>query len=279
VRAADKKIINSVVLAVLLIVIFFVVLFPIYFTIQNSFKNLSDIFSYPPRFLFEPTWENWRNVLLASDFIKFYVNSLIIATTTNVIVLFAASLAGYALARFKIRKKEDLAFWILSNSMMPPIAIILPLYILFSRARLLDTYVGIIIVFTAFNLPFAIWLMRSFFEDLPIEMEEAALVDGATRIGAFFRVTLPLVKPGIVACAIYTFVMCINEFFFAFVLTGSRVKPAAAAILNYLPTGVRGTLYGQAAVASILIMIPAVLLFILLQKHFIRGMTFGAIKG
>ena len=278
-HAADKKIMNSVVLAVLLIVILFVVLFPIYFTIQNSFKNLSDIFSYPPRFLFEPTWENWRNVLLASDFIKFYVNSLIIAITTNVIVLFAASLAGYALARFKIRKKEDLAFWILSNSMMPPIAIILPLYILFSRARLLDTYVGIIIVFTAFNLPFAIWLMRSFFEDLPIEMEEAALVDGATRIGAFFRVTLPLVKPGIVACAIYTFVMCINEFFFAFVLTGSRVKPAAVAILNYLPTGVRGTLYGQAAVASILIMIPAVLLFILLQKHFIRGMTFGAIKG
>jgi multiple sugar transport system permease protein len=112
-----------------------------------------------------------------------------------------------------------------------------------------------------------------------VELEEAALVDGATRLGSFFRVTLPVVKPGIVACAIYTFVMCINEFFFAFVLTGSRVKPAAVAILNFLPTGVRGTLYGQAAVASILIMIPAVLLFILLQKHFIRGMTFGAVKG
>ena len=278
-RLNGKKIVNLLVLTILLIVILIVVLFPIYFTIQNSFKNLNDIFSFPPRFLFKPTLQNWRDVVLASDFLRFYMNSLIIAVITNVIVLFAASMAGYALARFKIRKKEDLAFWILSNSMMPPVAIILPLYILFSRARLLDTYFGIIIVFTAFNLPFAIWLMRSFFEDLPIEMEEAALVDGATRLGAFFRVILPLVKPGVVACAIYTFVMCINEFFFAFVLTGSRVKPAAVAILNYLPTGVRGTLYGQAAAASILIMIPAVLLFILLQKHFIRGMTFGAIKG
>jgi len=278
-HVTKKRAVNRVILTILLAIIFVIVLFPIYFTFQNSVKNLNDIFSFPPRFLFKPTLENWHDVILASDFLLFYKNSLIIAVITDIIVLFAASMAGYALARFKIRKKEDLAFWILSNSMMPPIAIILPLYILFSRVRLLDTYLGITIVFTAFNLPFAIWLMRSFFEDLPIELEEAALVDGATRLGAFFRVTLPLVKPGMVACAIYTFVMCINEFFFAFVLTGSRVKPAAVAILNFLPTGVRGTLYGQAAVASILIMIPSMLLFILLQKHFIRGMTFGAVKG
>jgi len=274
-----KSAVNIVLMAFLLVILIFIVLFPIYFTIQNSVKNLSDIFSFPPRFLFTPTLENWREVVLASDFLKFYRNSLVIAVITNAIVLFLASMAGYALARFKVRKKEDIAFWILSNSMMPPIAIILPLYILFSRMRLLDTFIGIIAVFTAFNLPFAVWLMRSFFEDLPVELEEAALVDGASRIGVYFRVTLPLVKPGLVACAIYTFVMCINEFFFAFVLTGSRVKPAAVAILNFLPTGVRGTLYGQAAVASILIMIPALLLFILLQKHFIRGMTFGAVKG
>jgi multiple sugar transport system permease protein len=274
-----KSVVNIVLMAFFLVILIFIVLFPIYFTIQNSVKHLGDIFSFPPRFLFTPTLENWREVVLASDFLKFYRNSLVIAVITNAIVLFLASMAGYALARFKVRKKEDIAFWILSNSMMPPIAIILPLYILFSRMRLLDTFIGIIAVFTAFNLPFAVWLMRSFFEDLPVELEEAALVDGASRIGVYFRVTLPLVKPGLVACAIYTFVMCINEFFFAFVLTGSRVKPAAVAILNFLPTGVRGTLYGQAAVASILIMIPALLLFILLQKHFIRGMTFGAVKG
>lgn len=274
-----RKKIDIFILVIIIIGMAIFILFPMYFMIQNSFKNINDIFSYPPRFQFKPTLESWRVVILGGEFLKYYRNSLIIAVTTNCIVLFAASMAGYALARFKIRKKEDIAFWILSNSMMPPIAIILPLYILFSRARLLDSFTGIILVFTAFNLPFAIWLMRSFFEDLPVELEEAALVDGATRLGSFFRVTLPVVKPGIVACAIYTFVMCINEFFFAFVLTGSRVKPAAVAILNFLPTGVRGTLYGQAAVASILIMIPAVLLFILLQKHFIRGMTFGAVKG
>jgi len=162
--------------------------------------------------------------------------------------------------------------------MMPPIAIILPLYILFAKIRLLDSYLGIILVFIAFNLPFAVWLMRSFFEDLPKELEEAALVDGASLLGSFFRVILPVVKPGIVACSIYTFVMCINEFFFALVLTGSRVKPASVAILNYLPTGVRGTLFGQAASASILIMLPAMLIFVFLQKSFIRGITFGSVK-
>lgn len=276
--AIVRRKINALVLFVISILIAIIVLFPIIFTVLTSIKTIDDIFSIPPRFLFKPTFSNWRDVLVGGDFLKYYKNSLIIASITIFFVDICASLAGYALARFRIKKKEDIAFWILSNSMMPPIAIILPLYILFARIRLLDSYLGIILVFIAFNLPFAVWLMRSFFEDLPKELEEAALVDGASLLGSFFRVILPVVKPGIVACSIYTFVMCINEFFFALVLTGSRVKPASVAILNYLPTGVRGTLFGQAASASILIMLPAMLIFVFLQKSFIRGITFGSVK-
>jgi multiple sugar transport system permease protein len=268
---------------ILLIVFFCLIivwtLFPIFFTIQNSVKSPSDIFSIPPKFIFKPTFDHWKEVLFTSDFLKYYKNSVIISSITTVVVIFVASMAGFALARFRIKKKEDIAFWILSNSMMPPIAIILPLYILFSRLAMLDTFRGIIFAFIAFNLPFAIWLMRSFFEDIPKELEDASLVDGMTRLGSFFRISIPLVKPGIVACGIYTFVMCINEFFFAFVLTGTRVKPASVAVLNFLPTGVRGTLFGPAAVAAIMIMMPAIILYIFVQKHFIRGLSFGAVKG
>jgi multiple sugar transport system permease protein len=273
-----KKKINSIVLLIFMIITATFVLFPVIFMILTSLKNINDIFSIPPRFIFKPTFSNWQDVIIGGDFLKYYKNSLIIAVITIFFVDICGSLTGYALARFKIRKKEDIAFWILSNSMMPPIALILPLYILFAQMRLLDSYLGIILVFIAFNLPFAVWLMRSFFEDIPRELEDAALVDGTSLLGSFFRVSLPLVKPGIVACSIYTFVMCINEFFFALVLTGSRVKPASVAIMNFLPTGVRGTLFGQAASASILIMLPAMFLFIFLQKSFIRGITFGSVK-
>jgi multiple sugar transport system permease protein len=269
----------GIIIYLLVVIILFLTVFPIIFTILNSLKSPQDIFQFPPPLLFKATLEPWKTVITGSDFPRYYRNSLIIAIITDLIVLITASMAGYALARFKIRKREDIAFWILSNSMMPPVAVIIPLYILFARIRLIDNFFGIILVFTALNLPFAVWLMRTFFEDIPAELEEAALVDGANRIQTFLRISIPVVNPGFISCGIYTFVMCINEFFFAFVLTGTRVKPAAVAMTNFLPTGVRGTMFAEAAVASILIMIPAILLFIFLQKQFIRGLTYGALKG
>jgi len=253
-------------------------LFPIVFLVLTSFKTLDDIFSYPPPLIFLPTLKNWNKVLVGGDFLNFYKNSILIASFTSLFVVVFGSMAGYALARFKIRGKEDLAFWILSNSMMPAIAIILPLYILFAKIGALDKIPSMILVYTAFNLPFGVWLMRSFIEDIPIVLEEAALIDGSSRFGCFFRIILPVAKPGLLAVAIYTFVQAINEFFIAFVLTGSQSKTAAVAILNFLPTGVRGTLYGEAAAASILIMLPALLLFFFMRNSFVAGLSLGAVK-
>jgi len=253
-------------------------LLPILYTVLASFKTRVDLFTFPPALIFKPTLDHWTAVLTASDFLLYYKNSLVISIVTVAIVILVASLAGYSLARFTIKRKEDLAFWMLSQSMIPAVAIILPLYVLFSRWRLLDTFRGIILVYSAFNIPFAVWLMRSFFNDIPVDVEEAALVDGCSRLGVFWRISLPLVKPGLIACTIYTFVMCINEFFLAFVLTGMRVRPAAVAVVGFLPTGVRGTLYGQAAVAALLIMSPAVIFFYFAQKYLISGLTMGAIR-
>lgn len=253
-------------------------LFPVIYLIVTSLKTVSQIFSFPPPLIFCPTIKNWNSVISGTDFLRYYLNSIIISSCTVALVIVTASFSGYSLARFSLPYKENIAFWILSVGMMPPVAVLLPLYVLFTSVHLLDTYIGLVIIYTAFNLPFAVWLMRGFFEGVPVELEEAALVDGAGLTKILFKITLPLVKPGLIACAVYTFIMSINEFFLALVLSGSRARPASVAILQFLPTGVRGTLYGEAAVAALLIMAPSTFLFATLQRYLISGLTFGALK-
>lgn len=253
-------------------------LFPILYTFVVSIKSRVDLLTFPPKLLFKPTIEFWVEVIKNSDFLFYYKNSLIISSISVVVVLVVSCLAGYSLSRFNIKRKEDIAFWILSQSMTPAVAIILPIYTLFSRWGFVDTYHGIILVYSAFNIPFAVWFLRSFFNEIPLELCEAAKVDGCSPLRAFWSIDLPLVKPGLIACAIYTFVMCLNEFFFAFILTGTRVKPATVAVVSYLPTDVRGTMYGQSAVAGILIMTIPMIFFLFLQKYFVSGLIRGAIK-
>lgn len=273
-----SRLVGKIALSFCIFLILGFVLFPIFYAVLVSFKRRVDVLTFSAPLIFKPTLDHWKAVIAFSDFPFYYRNSLIISTISVVVVILAASLAGYGLARFPIKRKEDIAFWVLSQSMMPAVAIILPLYILFSWWGLRDTFGGIILVYSAFNLPFAIWLMRSFFDNVPVEVGEAALIDGCSRFEVFWRVDLPLVKPGLIACAIYTFIMCLNEFFLAFILTGTRVKPAAVAIISYLPTDVRGTFFGEAAVAALLIMAPAMILFLFFQKHFVSGVIRGTIK-
>jgi len=251
---------------------------PVLFALLTSLKRQTDIFAYPPAWTFIPTLDNWRDVLQGSDFLIYYRNSLLISLTTSLVVVAMAAPAGYAQARWPVWQKENLAFWMLSQGMTPPVAVVLPLVIFFSAFHMLDTYHGLILIYVAFNLPFSVWLLRNFFDDVPREVEEAAEVDGASPAGVFWRVSLPLVAPGLVACAVYSFVISINEFFLAFVLTGTSVRPASVAILQFLPTGVRGTLYGQAAAASLLVMLPALVLFLVLQRYLVAGMTFGSVR-
>lgn len=264
------------IIVVVIALIFFI--FPIIWLILTSFKTLNDLFTLPPPIIFKPILDHWIHVIRYTEFGRYYANSLIIASGSVGLALFLGMMAAYSLARFDLRRKEDFAFWFLSTRMMPPAAVVIPIYLLYFRIGMLDTLGGLIILYAAFNLPFVIWILRGFFEDLPPELEESAMIDGCSTMGAFIRIILPLARPGILAAAVFSFVLSINEFIFALVLTGSKARPVSVAVTLFLPTGVRGTEYGNATVAATLIMIPGIIIYMLFQRFLIRGMTMGAIK-
>lgn len=254
-------------------------LFPLLWIVLTSVKTQRDLFVMPPPFIFQPTLEHWQKVLMESEFLRYYRNSLIIAVSTSVIVLVVATMAAYNLARGHYKLRENVAFFILSQRMMPPVAVVLPIYILFSQARMLDRLHTLIFMNLAFNLPLAIWMIRGFVESLPVELEEAAVVDGCSRFGAFIRISLPQMLPGLLSVTLLVFIYAINEFFFALILSGTRARPVSVAVQLFLPTGVRGTLFGEAAVASILIMLPSFIFAMFMQRYLVAGISLGALKG
>jgi multiple sugar transport system permease protein len=266
---------NSFIILVI-IVLLLVSLSPFIWNFMTSFKDKGEYFTYPPVFIsqtinFEHYTQAWN--LGAGKGIQ---DSLIITVFTTLIALVLGSLAAYALARFKIGG-ENLAFWILSIRMMPPVASILPLFLFFRTLRWLDTYQALILTYAIFNVPFAVWMMKGFFEELPHELEEAALVDGCGRLGAFVKIALPLVTPGLVATALFCFMFSWNEFIFALILGRSRVTPITVNISGLI--GGHEILWAEISSASIMASIPIIILAIMLQRYLVRGLTLGAVKG
>lgn len=276
---AARKILRRVGLVSAGAILVFFGVFPVLWIALISIKTNRQIYQMPPPLLFHPTLANWRAVLVKSDFPKYYLNTLIICGTTVVVVLVVATMGAYALSRYKFAGKDNIAFFILSQRMMPAVVVVLPMYVIFVRARLLDTYQGLILLDVAFSLPMGIWLIRGFLDSVPVELEEAALVDGCSRVSGFFRVVLPMARGGLLATGVLIFIFTVNEFFFAFVLTGTRAVPVSVLATHFLPSGSRQTLYGNAGAAALLIMAPSVLFSTLVQKHLVRGMSLGAIKG
>jgi multiple sugar transport system permease protein len=259
-----------------IIVLLLVFLSPFIWNFMTSFKDKGEYFTYPPVFIsqtinFEHYTQAWN--LGAGKGIQ---DSLIIAVFTTLIALVLGSLAAYALARFKIGG-ENLAFWILSIRMMPPVASILPLFLFFRTLRWLDTYQALILTYALINVPFAVWMLKGFFEELPHELEEAALVDGCGRLGAFVKIAIPLVTPGLVATALFCFMFSWNEFIFALILGRSRVTPITVNISGLI--GGHEILWAEISSASIMASIPIIILAILLQRYLVRGLTLGAVKG
>jgi multiple sugar transport system permease protein len=259
----------------------FVTLFPIYWIAINSFKYNIDIFSVPPVwFDFDATLVNYRATLVDRNFLGFATNSLIIAVSTTAISLVFGTMAGYALARFRYphNLRFHLSFWILSTRMMPPIVTVIPLFIFFAFFDMLNTKTAVVIAYTAFNLPFVTWMMKSYFQDLPVELEEAAMVDGDTRWGAFIRVALPLARPGVAATAIFSMILSWNEFLLALILTQTERSQT-------LPIGIAGrvtqytTHWGEISAAGFLAAVPIVIFAFIVQRHLVRGLSFGAVKG
>jgi multiple sugar transport system permease protein len=266
-------------LGVVLAILIFFALFPLVWIALTSLKPNAAILSKDPIFLFEPTLEHWRKVLFEGDFLRYYANSLITAITTVIVVMSAATLAAFGLARFNMDGKEDVAFFILSQRMMPPVAVVLPYFLLASSAGALDTYWVLIAVNVGFNLPLSVWMIRGFVEGTSREIEEAAIMDGASPLGAFFRVTVPQIWPGLLSTALFVYIYTVNEFLFASILSGTNVRPVSVAVQLFLPTGVRGTLFGEAAVASILIILPGLVFASIMQRYLVSGVSMGAVKG
>ena len=252
--------------------------FPVLWALLTSFKTERDVLAYPPTLIFEPTLRNYRDVLFGSaSLLPNLASSIIVAGVSTLATLLLAIPAAYALARLEFPGRRVSGFYILATQMLPPVGLIIPYYLVLQKAGALDTYWGLIVIYLTFSLPFAIWLMVSYFEDVPREMEEAALLDRAGRVRALWYVVLPQVRGGIAVTTIFVFLNAWNEFLFAVVLGGNRVRPVTVAMFNFI--SVEQTLWAKLAAGAMLAMAPVILLGLLAQRHIVKGLTVGAVKG
>jgi len=203
-------------------------------------------------------------------------DSLIVATGNTLLCIIVGLLASYSIARFKTGG-DNLSFWILSNRFLPPVAFIIPLFFILKKLNLFDTHLGLILVYCTFNVPFATWLIMGFIQQIPEDLEEAAMIDGCTRFGAFFKILMPLIIPGVAVSALFCFLFAWNEYIMAFLLTGEKVNTIPVAIPKY--RGAHDILYGEISAVTIIAIIPAIILAFLLQRYLMRGLTVGALKG
>jgi len=251
-------------------------IFPFFWMLLTSLKARVDVID-PSVWVFKPTFENYKNVFEKRNLFFNIKNSLIVVGGTTVISLMLGTLAAYGFARFQFKRKESLAFWILSLRMLPPMAVVISFFVLGRLLRLLDTHIYLIIVYLSFNVPFTIWMMRGFIEDIPIEIEEAAWLDGCSRLKSFFLVVFPLISPGLIATAIFCIIQSWNEFSLAFFLTTFNAKTIPTIVTAFL--SVTGVLWGEMAAVGVIAIAPIVLFAFFVQKNLVRGMTFGAVKG
>ncbi len=256
-------------------------MFPVVWMFLTSFKTEPEYFAYPPVFLPEDfSLRNYFNAMaLPPDGrggLQGLRDSLIIASATALVALVIGAPAAYSLARFRVGG-DNLSFWILSTRMFPPVASALPLFLIFKQLRLLDTHLALIIANTIFNLPFVIWLLKGFFEELPREIEEAALIDGCSYWGTFMRIVLPLTAPGLMVVTLFSFIFAWNEFMFALLLTRRSVRTLTIIVPSLV--GGHEILWGEIAAIGVIAIIPGVALSLLLQRYLLRGLTLGALKG
>ena len=270
--------IRALVLVALAALLLAVWAFPVLWALLTSFKTERDVLAYPPTVIFAPTLRNYHDVLFGSaSLLPNLASSVIGAGVSTFATLILAIPAAYALARLAFPGKRASGFYVLATQMLPPVGLIIPYYLVLQKVGALDTYSGLILIYLTFSLPFAIWLMVSYFEDIPREMEEAALLDRAGRLRALWYVILPQVRGGIAVTTIFVFLNAWNEFLFAVVLGGNRVRPVTVAMFNFI--SVEQTQWARLAAGAMLAMAPVILLGLLAQRHIVKGLTVGAVKG
>ncbi len=288
-----RVIISRVLIYGTLILWAFISLFPIYWTVTTSFKTAVNVTQghLIPWIDFQPDWRGWRSLGLSPDvigntstareeFLKRFGNSVLVSLSASTLAIVIGSLAAYGLSRFDYKwgpwRNKDISFFFLSQLILPPVVLAMPLLVLYKELALLDTRVGLILLYTLMVLPIVIWIMRDQFDTIPIELEQAALVDGCTTWGAFFRVVLPIALPGMVAAFILSVVLCWNEYFFAALLTSTDAKTLPVMVASQ--TGSQGINWWSMAALSTAAIAPLVMIGIFLERYIVKGLTAGSVK-
>lgn len=269
--------------------------FPIYFWTSVAFRDAKDIFNWPPKFfVFDPTVKNFEQVFgisLGFGFGEqatvnpgggnFYMaprlwDSIVVASLSTVLAIVVATLAAYSLSRMNFRGRHHFVNWVLSTRMMPPVAVAVPMFFIFKQFSLLDTYTGVILIHGLMNLPLAVLLLKSFFDDIPAEIDESALLDGASRWTIFRRIVLPMAKGGIAATAVLCFIFSWTEFLFVLTLTQTSLKTVPVVSSTFVTS--IGTAWGNMAALGAASIVPAFIVILLVQRHLVRGLTMGSLK-
>jgi multiple sugar transport system permease protein len=258
------------------IAILVVMLFPVYWMFMVSLKLPEEIFRSPPVwFPSHPQFGNFA-ILFSDGDVRSLWNSLVIAGVSTAVAMVFGTLCAYGIVRFNTGG-ENLAIWILSQRMLPPIAVVFPIFLAYANLGLADSYTGLILLYTAFALPYVVWMMRGYLQEVPIELEEAALVDGCSRLEVVWRVVVPVARNGLVATAIFAFIFSWNEFLFALVLTRTEVITFTVQISQYF--GSQSTFWAKIGAMSVLGTLPVFIAITMLQRYLVRGISMGAVKG
>ncbi len=257
-----------------------VIVFPLFWMVLTSVKPQTELFARPPAFLPRTvTFEHYATLLTRTNFVRYFINSTILAVSTTLVVIAIATLGAYSLVRFRYKGRETLALTVLFTYLLPSVVLIIPLYLLMVRLGLSNTLASLVIAYTTFALPYALWLLRAFMQGIPEDLEAAALVDGASRLGAFRDVILPQLLPGIVSTALFTFILSWNEYLFALVLVNSdAARPLTTGVMTMLISSFNIE-WSLLMAASVMMSVPLIVVFAFLQSYLTRGFGAGGVKG
>ncbi|MCC5578353.1 carbohydrate ABC transporter permease [Microtetraspora sp. AC03309] len=256
-----------------------VFLFPVIYMAGISFKLPRDIFTVPPRWFSELTFDNYTSYFHQARILPRMVNTVIVAAGSAIISMVAGAMAGYALTRLRMRGAGVMAGLILASRAVPPIALVVPMFLVARRLGLTDQYITVILAYVTFLVPYVVWLMRAFFRGLPKELEEAAMLDGCSRFGAFFRIIVPCSLPGLISTMIYCIILAWEELLFALILTNDRAVTIPVAIAGIAADTENGGLWGPLAAVGVLTVLPVVIFALAVQKYLVKGLADGATKG